>query len=78
MIGQSKSGRVIVNGPELWGRWVMALFVVALLTWEAHAQIPTAAEIATYTGSDRAQRLIEGHKWGDLFAAELEALAPIV
>src|ERR1700682_4667349 len=62
MIEQPKSGRVIVNGREPRGRRLTALFVAVLLTSGAHAQAPTAAQIAAYTGSDRAQRLIEGAK----------------
>jgi iron(III) transport system substrate-binding protein len=60
MVEQPKSGRVIVNGPEPWGRWVMVVLAAVLVAAAAHAQAPTAAEIATYTGSDRAQRLIDG------------------
>jgi iron(III) transport system substrate-binding protein len=62
MIEQPKSGPAMVSGPEPWGRWITALLAAVLLTLEAGAQAPTAAEIAAYTGPDRAQRLLEGAK----------------
>jgi iron(III) transport system substrate-binding protein len=50
--------------------------LAALLACPAHAQAPTGAEIATYAGADRTQRLVEGaRKEGTLLVYSSAALS---
>ncbi len=76
MIGKRVSGRTIVDGAQPRGRWPAALLLAVLLACPAHAQAPTGADIATYAGADRTQRLVEGaRKEGTLLVYSSAALS---
>jgi iron(III) transport system substrate-binding protein len=62
MIEKGKCGGRIVSSRQPWGGRLAAPMLAVLLASQAHAQAPTGAEIATYTGSDRTQRLVDGAK----------------
>src|ERR1700722_8321611 len=76
MIEEPKFGRGIVDAPRLRGRQLAALVLAVLLTSQAQAQAPIGAEIATYSGPDRMQRLVEGaQKEGTLMGYSSAALS---